>query len=143
MTVRIANAAAQAGLNAITALIGGSGVLEVYTGTMPANCEDAATGTLLATLSFSATAFASATDTNPGARAAANVIAGAFSVATGTAAYARIKTSAGGTCVIQGTVGENGTTGHLATFNTLNFVVGVAVAVNSLYLRVPETQSEA
>ena len=105
-------AAAQAGLNAITALlnVGGTGTIIIKTGAAPATVETAATGTTLSSgLTFSATAFANATD--PGstglATATANAIANDASAAnTGTAGYFRALNHAG-TAVLQGTCGTS------------------------------------
>src|ERR1700694_2926380 len=89
-------AAAQAGLDALLAklnAIGGvHGVIKIFTGSPPANAEAADTGTRLATLTLSATAFgASATSASPrGATATANAITSdTNAAATGTAGYFR------------------------------------------------------
>jgi hypothetical protein len=88
----ISMAAAQAMLNALTALfnVGGAGVLKIFTGSPPATCETADTGSLLATFNLNATAFASATDSGTGlAVATANTIASVTASGTGTAGYFR------------------------------------------------------
>ena len=105
-TPRISNAGAIAALDALLDLldVGGAGSIQIRSGTPPTNVEDVATGTLLATLTLSATAFAGATDANPGATASANTITGDASAdATGTAGWFRA-ISGGGTGVIQGDV---------------------------------------
>lgn len=139
MVVRISYAAAAAGLNAIIALCGGTAYVECYTGAMPTNAEDAATGTKLWSLAMSATAFAAAADQNPDARATANAITAANALATGTGGYARVCSSAGGTCIAQGDIGVTGEVGaFLALFNSLEFVSGVQASVTALYLTLPE-----
>lgn len=80
-----------AALDAVTANLNG-GTIEIYTGTQPAGPGTAITSqTLLATLTLSATAFAAAS----GGSAAANTITPGTAVATGTAAWARWKSSGG------------------------------------------------
>jgi hypothetical protein len=108
----ISNAAARAALNAITALInvGGAGVIKIFTGSPPASCETADTGTLLATLTPSSTAFANAVDNSSGgATATANAITSGTAAATGTAGYFRAypNTPTTTNAVIQGTVGAS------------------------------------
>ena len=105
----ISNPAAQAGLNAVLALInvGGAGVIKIFSGSPPASCETADSGTLLATLTPSSTAFANAVDNTAGG---ANAITSGTAVATGTAgdfrAYPHTPTTTN--AVIQGTVGASG-----------------------------------
>jgi hypothetical protein len=50
-------------------------VIEIRTGTPPATVEDTSTGTLLATLTCSVTAFIAAADQDPGGQLVANAIA--------------------------------------------------------------------
>jgi len=109
----ISNTAAQAGLNAVLALInvGGAGVIKIFSGAPPASCETADSGTLLAALTPSSTAFASAVDnTAGGATATAAAITSGTAVATGTAGYFRAypHTPTTTNAVIQGTVGASG-----------------------------------
>lgn len=91
MTMRLAVLARNTQIDAFTALLNG-GTIEVRTGSRPATPDDAATGTLLATLTFANPAF--------GAAAAASATANAVAAdndadAGGTAGYARLKTSGG------------------------------------------------
>lgn len=144
MTVRASNAAAKAAIDAATALLGATAVLEIFTGSMPANCEDAATGTKLASLPLSATPFGAAADTNPGARATAGAITTSAGLADGTAGYGRLKTAAGGSCHFQGDVGVQGDVGDfIVLLNTLEIQTGIDVAVTALYITHAETRAEA
>ena len=105
---KISNAAAQAAVNAITALlnVNGPGYMEIRTGTMPADVDTAATGTLLGTLPLSATAFAAATDVTGSARAVANAVTDEDSaVAAGTATWFRAY-DGNGVAIIDGDCGE-------------------------------------
>lgn len=84
-----------------------SGFLRIYSGTRPATPDTALSGnTLLAELTFGATAFAAAT----GGTKTANAIGSDTSAdATGTATFFRAFQSNGTTAVIDGTVGTSGT----------------------------------
>jgi len=125
MAVRMGTSGVIAALDALLNTLD-SGFLYIRTGAAPTRCEDADTGTLLATLSLNANAFAAATDGTDKATATANAITGESSAdATGsTPMHFRAKTS-GGTVVIQGTVGTSGTdliidTGTINTGDTVN-----------------------
>jgi hypothetical protein len=98
----ISDAAAKAAADAVCALCNG-GTIQVRSGTQPANADAAPTGTLLVTLTFSATAFAPAGAT--GGQATANAIGAANAVATGTASWFRAFKSDGTTAVFDGSVG--------------------------------------
>jgi len=138
MATRISNVAAIAACNAIVDLIDAGtppGLLNIYTGSAPTNVEDSATGTLLATLTFSTTAFGAAADATPGAIATAATITGDSSAdATGTAGYFRI-TNAAGTAIMQGTVGTSGADLNLTS---TSIVATEPVNVTSLTFTVPE-----
>lgn len=86
-------------LNALTALlsVGGAGTIEVRTGAPEATTLTADSGTLLATLTLSSTAFGAATSvtSNGLATATANAITSATAAATGTAGHWRAKSNAG------------------------------------------------
>lgn len=87
-------------LDAIEATIGTSATIELRTGAPPANCADADSGTLLATVTLPADWMANAT-------AGAKALSGSWTgtgVAAGTAAHFRLKASA--VCHLQGTVGQ-------------------------------------
>lgn len=100
---------AKAALDALTALFtGGAGTVEIRTGTPEATTLTASSGTLLATLTLSGTAFPASTSstTNGLATATANAITNATAVASGTAGHFRAKSN-GGTVIIQGTCGTS------------------------------------
>lgn len=103
---KITQAVAQALLDALeTALNAGTAaVIRGLTGAAPTNADDAETGTLLFTLTCSASLFTSKTDGAPGAVGTfAAITADASADATGTLAYFRILTQTGGTICFQGT----------------------------------------
>jgi hypothetical protein len=84
------------------------GTLEIRSGPKPASPNDAAAGTLLATLTFNADAFPAAAVRS----ADVNTIAAVAASASGEAAHFRAKSS-GGTAYIDGTVTEAGGGGDL------------------------------
>lgn len=101
-----------------------SGTIQIRTGSSPGS-GSAATGTLLATLTFGATAFTAAS----GATKTANAITSGTAAATGTAGYARMLKSDGTTVIEDGTVGTSGTD---FTINTTSIVSGANVSCSAL-----------
>jgi hypothetical protein len=135
----VTNAVAQAMVNALGAQIdaGTAAVINIYSGTVPANA-DAALGanTLLAQLVCSASAFSGVTDTGTAARATFAAIApDASADATGTATFFRILTQNGGIVVAQGTVG---TTDADLVLNTVSITAGSQVSITSALIDLPE-----
>lgn len=134
-------AAAQAGLDALLALlnVGGAGVIKIFAGTMPTNTEAADVGTLLATLTLSTTAFpASAANTSPrGALATASTITAGTAVATGTATYFRAypHTPTTTNAVIQGDCGTSATDMILTT---TSIAAGASVSCSSWTVTLPD-----
>jgi hypothetical protein len=110
-----------AAVNAITALLN-SGTLKIYTGSQPAE-DGSITGTLLATLTFGATAFGASS----GGTATANAITSGTAGNTGTAGYFALEES-GGTVVATGTVGTSGCDLNL---NSTSISSGASVSCSS------------
>lgn len=100
---------------------GGAGTIEIYT---------SAFGTLLAVLTFSATAFGAASN---GVATADAITADASANATGTAAVARVKNGAG-TTLFEMTVG---TIGADINFNSVAFTSGSEVSISSFTITQP------
>lgn len=111
-----------AAVNAVTALLN-SGTIRIYTGTQPA-LNAALTGTLLATMTFGATAFGASS----GGTATANAITSGTAAASGTAGYFAVLKSDGTTVVATGTVA---TSGADLNVNTTAFTSGVSVSCSS------------
>lgn len=113
-------------IDAWTALLNG-GSIRIYDGSRPATPETAvSTQTLLATLTFNATAFGAASS----ASASANAITADTSAdATGTAAWARVLTS-GGTAVADLTVTASGGGGDIE-FNSVAIQAGAQVSITA------------
>lgn len=121
-------AAVNAALNAWTLLVDNAspGVLKFFTGSAPTNTTDPDSGTLLATLTFSATSFGSAS----GGVSTANAITSGTIGATGTGGYFRIYDGAGNV-IAQGTVATSG--GDL-NGNSLAFVSGETCSISALMI---------
>ena len=132
------NAVAQAMITAyLTALDAGSaGIIEIYDGAKPTDADTAiGAQTKLATLTCSATAGV-VSDGAPGGLLTFNAISDdAAADATGTAAWFRILTQAGGTVIQDGTVG---TSGADINFSTVAFVALAVISISSLTLTQPE-----
>jgi hypothetical protein len=88
-------------LDVIETHLGAGATLKIYTGTAPATCADAATGTLLVTISLPADYFADASGGSKAMQGSWTATAGA----TGTAGYVRFCKS-DGTCVLQTAHGD-------------------------------------
>jgi hypothetical protein len=111
-----------AAVNAVCALLN-SGKLIIYTGTQPA-ADGAVTGTVLATLTFGATAFGASSS----GTATANAITSGTAGNTGTAGYHGLLESNGTTVVATGSVG---TSGADLNFNSLSISSGATVSCSA------------
>lgn len=132
----LTKAAGQAALDAIVDRLdsGGAGTIKIYTASQAATADTAiGAQTLLATLTYSATAYGAASNADPTVATAASITSDSSADATGTAAWAR-HASGGGTTQFDCTVGT-GT--HDIVFNTVSFVSGASVAISSLTVTLP------
>lgn len=131
LNTRISLTSRNDAVDAITALIGASGLLRIYDGSQPTDPDTGLGGqTMLAELALSATAFAAAS----GGSATANTITDDSDAnATGTAAWFSFTTSGGGR-IFEGSVD---TAGANINFNSVAFQSGATVAVSSFTLDVP------
>jgi len=110
-----------------------SGFIDFYSGTQPVNANTALSGnTLLASLTFSATAFGAAV----ASVITANAITAGTAGNTGTATFARIFQSDHATVVMDVTVGTSGAGINL---NTTSIVSGAQVSLSSFTHTVTET----
>lgn len=134
MTIRLATTARNASTDGVVDLIDAgpsAGTVDVRTGSQPASAQDAATGTLLATITLSDPAFgASSTGV-----ATAGDPASVNSVASGTAGWFRVKDSTGAT-VFDGSVSAAGGGGDMIVANT-NIASGQPVDVTSFTYTTP------
>ena len=132
MALQYSVAVNNARLDAVETATGASAKLRIYTGSAPANCAAAATGTVLVEMALPA-------DWMNAASAASKTKLGTWSgtgAAAGTAGYFRIVDNAGTTAHVQGTCGQG--TGDLSLDNT-NIAVGQTVSVNSFTLNAANT----
>lgn len=110
MAIQLSTAIRNARLDTIESTSGTSCSLEIRSGTVPANCAAAGTGTVLATINLPLDWMAAAAS---GAKAILGTWTDASVDATGTAGHFRIYNSQvtkdGTTCFMQGTVGTTGT----------------------------------
>ena len=104
MALQMSDNVRNARLDSIEVTIGTAPTLEIRTGSPPANCAAADSGSVLATLTLQSDWMAAATG---GTKAKAGTWSDASADAGGTAAHFRIK--AGATCHMQGTVGTSAT----------------------------------
>jgi hypothetical protein len=107
-----------AGLDQIETTIGASPTLEIRSGSVPANCAAASTGTVLATIVLPSDWLTAASG---GSKSLNGTWQDASADATGTAGHFRI--SQGATCHIQGTVTATGGGGDM-TLDSVSLTAG-------------------
>ena len=122
-----------AAVNAFTALLN-SGTLQIYSGAQPA-LNAGLSGTLLATLTFSATAFPTAVAAAGTVTATANAITNGIAGNSNTAGYFAL-VSSGSATVATGSVGTSGADLNLST---LSIVAGQTVSCSSFLVTMAET----
>jgi hypothetical protein len=135
MTFRTSISARNVALDAIAALANG-GKLRFYTGSLPANPETAASGTLLCELTLNATAFASA---SAGAMVANAITGDPVADASGPAGWARVFRADGVTAIFDGDITIIGGGGfiELGTVTT-DVVAGAVVDCTGLTITLPQ-----
>ncbi len=119
----------------------GAAVIEGRTGAQPADPDTTVTGTLLFTLTCSATAFGNAADAAPGGVATASAITDDSSAdATDTLSYCRASSTTTPPTPLDDHIdGEAGTSGADFNFNTLSIVSGSTVSMTAWTVTQPET----
>lgn len=115
MTVAYSETVANACLDQWESTIGTTAILRIYTGSMPASCATAASGTLLAELTLPSDWMAAASG---GSKAKSGTWQDPSADDTGTAGYYRIYESTGTTCHEQGTVTATGGGGDMTLNST-------------------------
>jgi hypothetical protein len=120
---------------------GTAAIITIYTGSQPTDADTAiGAQTLLATLTMDATAFGAVSDDTPGAiMTAAAITPDTSADATGTAAWFRMLTQAGGTTIMDGSVG---TSGADINFNTVSFTAGSQIQITSMTIFIGETDAQ-
>ena len=134
--------------NAVNSLLNegtGNGIINIYTGAQPVDCETSASGTLLGTCVLGVTPFAAATDETGSAQISVNTVTNdPDAAAGGTAGYFRAYSSDAGTdasklnCHIQGTAGEAADSTDL-TLDVKLIVIGGSIAVTAWTIDMPES----
>lgn len=116
MAFQLSVAVRNARLDAIETTIGVSAVLRIFTGTQPANCATANSGTILASITCPSDWMGAASG---GSKAFAGTWQDASADNSGTAAHFRLYASDGTTCHGQGTVTATGGGGDLTVDNVV------------------------
>jgi hypothetical protein len=129
MAVQVSDAVANALLDQFESTVGTSAVLKIFTGSPPANCAAANSGTELASLTLPSDWLAAAASRS---KAKSGTWSGTAS-GTGTAGHFRLYASNGTTCHLQGTVTATGGGGDMTVSNT-SFASGQPFTVNTFTL---------
>lgn len=114
MAIQYSDTVLNAKLDTIESTIGTAPKLQIFTGSMPANCGTADSGTKLVDTALPSDWMANAA-THAKAKAGTWTLTG---IANGTAGYFRIYDSTGTTCHMQGTITATGGGGDLTLDNT-------------------------
>lgn len=128
MAVQLSISVRNARLDAIETTCGTSAVVRIFTGSPPANCAAADSGTVLATVNLPSDWLAAASS---GSKSKSGTWEDLSADNTGTAGHFRIYDSGVTTCHIQGTVGTSGTD---MTVNSTSFTAGQSFTVNTFTL---------
>ena len=130
MAMQFSTAVRNARLDAIETAIGTSAILKIRTGSAPANCATADSGSVLATLNLPSDWLAAASS---GSKSKSGTWEDTSADATGTAAHFRLYASDGTTCHMQGTVTATGGGGDMTLDNT-SIASGQAVTITGFTL---------
>lgn len=114
-------------LDAFETAIGASAILKIRSGSAPANCATADSGTVLATFSLPSDWMEAAAS---GSKGKSGTWEDTSADATGTAAHFRIYASDGTTCHAQGTITATGGGGDMTLDNT-SIASGQKVTISS------------
>jgi len=130
MTLQLDTAVRNAMLDQLETTIGTSAILKIRTGTVPANCAAADSGTVLATCNLPSDWMAAASG---GSKSKTGTWEDTSADNTGTALHFRLYDSGGSTCRIQGTVTVTGGGGDMTVDNT-SFVAAQAFTITGFTL---------
>lgn len=118
-------------LDTIETTVGVSAVIKIWTGTQPAACATADSGTKLVEFDLASDWAATASS---GSKSLNGTPISATAAATGTAGYFRLYDSTATTCHMQGTVG---TSGSDLTIDNTSITSGQTVTISSLSFTEP------
>ena len=135
MALQLSVAARNGALDALETAVGTSAVLKFRTGSPPANCAAADTGTVIGTLNLPSDWWAAASS---GSKAKAGTWEDTSADNSGDIAHFRIYDSGATTCHIQGTVTATGGGGDL-TVNTVTVTAGQTVTVTGFTITAPNS----
>jgi len=127
MALQYSTTVRNAELDALETAVGTSPILKIRSGSAPANCAAADSGTVLATMTLPSDWLAAASS---GSKAKSGTWQDSSADATGTAAHFRIYDSTGTTCHLQGTVTATGGGGDLTLDNT-SIASGQSITINT------------
>lgn len=130
MVLQYSVAVRNARLDVVESTIGASAILRIRTGSVPANCAAADSGTVLASATLPSDWMAAASS---GTKALSGSWTDSSADATGTAGHFRLYASDGTTCHAQGTVTATGGGGDMTVDNT-SFASGQSFTVTSFTL---------
>jgi hypothetical protein len=130
MAIQFSVAVRNARLDSVETAIGISAILRIRSGSAPANCATADSGTVLATVNCPSDWLAAASS---GSKSINGTWEDLSADATGTAGHFRLYDSGGTTCHIQGTVTATGGGGDMEVTNT-SFTAGQPFTVNTFTL---------
>lgn len=129
MAIQFSTTVRNARLDQIETTIGTAPTLEIRTGSAPANCGSADSGTVVATLTLPSDWMAAASS---GAKSLSGTWQDLSADATGTAGHFRIKV--GSTCHIQGTCSATGGGGDMEISPNASVTAGQSFTVNTFTL---------
>ena len=115
MAFQFSTSARNGALDAIETATGATAILRIRSGTVPATCATADSGTVLAAMTLPSDWMAAASG---GTKSLSGTWQDASADATGTAGHFRVYNSAGTVCHIQGTVTATGGGGDMTLDNT-------------------------
>lgn len=130
MAIQFSIPVRNARLDAIATVIGTSAQLIIYSGTQPADCSQAATGTVLATIALPSSWMLAAAS---GSKSKTGTWSDTSADASGTAGYFRIYDSLLTTCGLQGSITATGGAGDM-TIDNVAIVSGQTVTITSFVL---------
>src|SRR3990172_3378096 len=127
MALQLSTTVRNARLDTVESTISTSAILKIKSGSAPADCATADSGTVLATLTLPSDWMAAASS---GSKAKSGTWEDTSADASGTAAHFRIYDSGGTTCHIQGTVTVTGGGGDM-TVDSVSFTAGQSFTVTT------------
>lgn len=130
MAIQLSTSVRNARLDAVETTVGASAILKIFSGSAPANCAAADSGTVLATLNLPSDWMNNA---SAGSKTKNGTWQDLSADNTGTAGHFRVYDSGGSTCHIQGTVTASGGGGDMIV-STTSFVSGGTVTINTFTL---------